>query len=315
VNDLVVAKVDKARQLLAECVEPADFKRVADVGRAIKVYAQRQKLGEEACRHAHTVVIDAMRGLGEVLKEGPKNRGARGSKVTGSKREPVKDDRPTLQNLGIDKRTSSQAQAIATIAEEDPPFFEHVRSGQRTVVEATAEVARRKHGGPEAVKKVPVTVKTVPAGPEAVKKIPVNVKTVPHDDGVSIEEYLGRLRGNIEGTLEALRRDLQPKVWKEWARQNREPIRRLQKAWQKLDVEFLENRGTVDILGSGVDAVIFLCKHYIDPKNLKSVADIVDTLRAAEVPKGQDFARRLLALTEEELEDLAERLRERPGRR
>jgi len=44
------------------------------------------------------------RRLGELLREGPRNVGAKGSKVTGSKREPVKDTTPTLASQGIDKK-------------------------------------------------------------------------------------------------------------------------------------------------------------------------------------------------------------------
>jgi len=37
------------------------------------------------------------------------NRGAKGSKVTGSKRYPVKDERPSLSEAGIDKRLADRA--------------------------------------------------------------------------------------------------------------------------------------------------------------------------------------------------------------
>jgi hypothetical protein len=50
----------------------------------------------------------ALRKLGELLKETPKNAGAKGVlPITGTKRVPVMDDTPTLSDLGIDKKTSS----------------------------------------------------------------------------------------------------------------------------------------------------------------------------------------------------------------
>ena len=43
----------------------------------------------------------------------PKNVGAKGSKVTGSHREPVKDETPTLADLGLTKKVAAVAQQRA----------------------------------------------------------------------------------------------------------------------------------------------------------------------------------------------------------
>jgi hypothetical protein len=61
------------------------------------------------CRrgYAHAIKIDAMRLLGEFLKTADKNKGAHGSKVTGTKRVPVKDTAPTLADLGLTKKESA----------------------------------------------------------------------------------------------------------------------------------------------------------------------------------------------------------------
>lgn len=42
------------------------------------------------------------------------NSGLAGSIVTGTIQEPVRDDRPTLASLGIDKKLSARAQKMAT---------------------------------------------------------------------------------------------------------------------------------------------------------------------------------------------------------
>ena len=55
----------------------------------------------------------ACRRLGELLKETPKNVGAKGSKVTGSKRDPVKDTTPTLADAGIDKHLADRVRKLA----------------------------------------------------------------------------------------------------------------------------------------------------------------------------------------------------------
>lgn len=61
----------------------------------------------------------AGRRLGEMIRAQKEtvglNRGASGSIVTCSVREPVKDTRPTLAEVGIDKKLSSRAQKLAAV--------------------------------------------------------------------------------------------------------------------------------------------------------------------------------------------------------
>jgi hypothetical protein len=68
--------------------------------------------------YAHAIKIEALAQLGMLLKEMPKNKGAKGSIVTGDVREPVKDDTPTLSDLGITKKTSMIAQQLAALPED-----------------------------------------------------------------------------------------------------------------------------------------------------------------------------------------------------
>jgi hypothetical protein len=143
-NDLIVAKVDRARALLAQAVDAVSAKRVADMARAAEVYARRQKLSEETIKYAEEIRIDAMTLLGEFLKKpGAKNKGANGSRVTGNRQEPVRDATPTLADLGISKKESSTAQTLADIKEQAPELHEQVRAKKVTVAQATREMARR----------------------------------------------------------------------------------------------------------------------------------------------------------------------------
>lgn len=128
IHDLIVTKVGRARELLAQCRDVSSAKKVADIGRAAKVYAERQKLGRESIEYAHAVVVDATALLGDFLREMEKNKGAKGSKVTGARREPVKDTTPTLESAGITKKESSVAQRLSRLKEEEPKRFEKVRS-------------------------------------------------------------------------------------------------------------------------------------------------------------------------------------------
>jgi len=79
---------------------------------AAKARARRQQLGEEAEGIAFSIKVEALRKLGEMLKAAPKNKGAKGSAVTNRYRAQVKDETPTLSDLGIDKRTSAIAQKL-----------------------------------------------------------------------------------------------------------------------------------------------------------------------------------------------------------
>src|SRR5262249_45821225 len=99
-SDLIIRQLGSACRALAEASNAQQAKKVVDMARAAEVYFQRQKLGEEAIKHATAVKIDAMTLLGEFLRLAPKNKGANGSTVTGSKREPVKDETPTLADVG-----------------------------------------------------------------------------------------------------------------------------------------------------------------------------------------------------------------------
>src|SRR5262245_13462413 len=100
-KDLVVVKLDQARMLLAEAKDAGQAKQVADIAAGLEVVARRRKLSREAIQNAHAVWVDAMTLTGEFLRAAPRNKGAKGSKVTGSKRVPVKDTTPTLADHGI----------------------------------------------------------------------------------------------------------------------------------------------------------------------------------------------------------------------
>ncbi|WP_038162497.1 hypothetical protein [Verrucomicrobium sp. BvORR106] len=57
--------------------------------------------------------------MGEFLAESPKNQGAKGSVVTCNSRVPVKDDVPTLEEIGITKNQSARAQKLAALTNEE----------------------------------------------------------------------------------------------------------------------------------------------------------------------------------------------------
>ena len=100
-----------------------------DLAAAQEVFARRQRLGEEAINFAYTIKTRALTRLGELLRGMPKNVGAKGSKVTGSHREPVKDETPTLADLGLTKKVAAVAQQLAALPARAWPTSGYSRAG------------------------------------------------------------------------------------------------------------------------------------------------------------------------------------------
>ena len=87
---------------------------VADIAAAQEVFATRQRLGEDVIGYAHALKVEALAALGELLKRTPKAEGRRPRKnITPS--EPV--SKLTLAQMGIDKKTSSLAQRLASLSD------------------------------------------------------------------------------------------------------------------------------------------------------------------------------------------------------
>lgn len=113
---------------LAEAKTIQETKRIVDVASAAQIYARRQQLGEEAIGYAHAVKVEALRQLGGMLKETPKAKGnaGPGRGKAGAPSGLAFNNAPTLAELGLDKKTSSLAQKIADLPDEQ---FEKVKSG------------------------------------------------------------------------------------------------------------------------------------------------------------------------------------------
>lgn len=113
---------EKACHALAEAKSTDEVKDIRDKSEAMRAYAHQSK-NRQLEIDAAEIRIRAERRLGELIVQQKEtvglNKGARGSVVTGSIREPVKDDRPTLAQVGIDKKLSSHAQKVAAIPENE----------------------------------------------------------------------------------------------------------------------------------------------------------------------------------------------------
>jgi len=145
IKDSVIERLSKASEMLVEAKSMQEVKKIMDVAGAAKIYARRQQLGEEAVQHARSIELEAMRRLGELLAETPKNKGINGTKLIGSKQEPVRDSTPTLSDLGVDKKISSLSQQLARMPKKE---FEQVRDGVVSMSEAL-KIAHVSHNSGE----------------------------------------------------------------------------------------------------------------------------------------------------------------------
>ena len=147
-RDTIVTQLEVASRALVKACDATDAMRVVDIARAIEVYARRQKLSKETIAYATTIKVDAMALMGEFLKArheaGEMNTGMKGQLPPGPGRghkgenggtqsEPPFSAAPTLADLGIEKKESSDAQALAVIREKAPELYEQMRTGVLTI--------------------------------------------------------------------------------------------------------------------------------------------------------------------------------------
>ena len=156
-RDQVVRRLHEAEHALSFALGLDQVRLVLDVAAAQQVFAQRQRLGEEVIGHAHAIKVHALARLGDLLKEMPKaqggQKGGRGRKIDGSRREPSISP-PSLRELGIDKRTSMLAQQLAalptetrrSIAQRELKLGEAVRRARQAHARAVAPTLSRPSG-------------------------------------------------------------------------------------------------------------------------------------------------------------------------
>ncbi|CAN5461194.1 hypothetical protein BH20VER3_BH20VER3_00780 [soil metagenome] len=124
-DDLVLVKLDGARQLLAEAKTLQEAKQIADVAEAARVYAKRVELSLETINYAAEIRIRAEQLLGFIVAKMPKNKGTEGQLngpgvIGGSPQDPPIISR-TYKELGLGKKQASRAQYLASIP---PDIFE-----------------------------------------------------------------------------------------------------------------------------------------------------------------------------------------------
>jgi len=130
-SETSLAIFSRGSQLLAEANTIQKAKDLKDLALTAADWARRKGMGEEAVQYARSYALDAERKMGQMLIDAPKAKGTReriertehgGYKV----KPPSNDAPPTLRDIGLTKRDSSQAQKLARLPEEK---FQEVKSG------------------------------------------------------------------------------------------------------------------------------------------------------------------------------------------
>jgi len=145
-TDPVIISLGRAQTALVEARTLSETKKIIDIAVAAEIYAKRQSMSQESIDYAYSIKIDALRKLGEMLQETPKNKGTKSqlsgkNSSGGTKMEPPEEATPSLKELGLDKKTSSIAQKLAKLPEKE---FAQVRSGHETIAKALASVEAEK---------------------------------------------------------------------------------------------------------------------------------------------------------------------------
>ena len=118
-SDIVLTQINRANEFLEKARTAQEVVSVIAMGEAARVYANRVKAGSTAVSNAERFILFANAKLGTLLQAMPKRSGAdsHGGGSSGSKRELLPDAPPTLEEIGIDRKTASNAQLLAANVE------------------------------------------------------------------------------------------------------------------------------------------------------------------------------------------------------
>jgi hypothetical protein len=121
VSTTQLAKYDAACRAVAECKSVDEAMDILDKAVAIAAYA-RQAKNKTMEADAKAIRMRATRKVDELRRAQKEtvglNRGVKGSKITGLKKNPVMDDRPTLASQGIDKNLAHKGRVLGAMSDE-----------------------------------------------------------------------------------------------------------------------------------------------------------------------------------------------------
>lgn len=185
-NDLI--KWDSARRAIEEAHSIDEVKDIRDKAEAMRLYAKQQKESLEVQNMVAEIKLRCERRIGDMLKDAPKQHGARPSDTESQDVTP-----PTLEELGISGMQSSRWQTIANLPEAE--FEKHIESTKAKGEElTTANVMRlaKKYDNEEMVTNVAAEDTSNPMVEENPKLVKLRykdfIKELPQEDQKRLKE-------------------------------------------------------------------------------------------------------------------------------
>ena len=112
-----LAKLEQARQTLAECRTLSEVKKIHDLVEAAKVYAKAAHLGREMQNYAGEIALLAARKAGELVQQLDRKPGQRTDKPA-AKDAGGSEYSKTLKETGTPERTAQRWQEIAAVPQD-----------------------------------------------------------------------------------------------------------------------------------------------------------------------------------------------------
>ena len=155
---------EAARVALKQAVEIDDVKDIRDKAQAMAAYALQIK-NDDMYQWVKDIKLRAERRMGELLEEVGPNKGAATPRTVEIDNAVTDSDRvkPTLAEIGISKKQSTDFKAIASIPEKE--FEEAVSTGKET----TASLVRKSPKKAKALKEAKEKKPKLPKKPSAAK--------------------------------------------------------------------------------------------------------------------------------------------------
>jgi len=155
---------EAARVALKQAVEIDDVKDIRDKAQAMAAYALQIK-NDDMYQWVKDIKLRAERRMGELLEEVGPNKGAATPRTVEIDNAVTDSDRvkPTLAEIGISKKQSTDFKAIASIPEKE--FEEAVSAGKET----TASLVRKSPKKAKALKEAKEKKPKLPKKPSAAK--------------------------------------------------------------------------------------------------------------------------------------------------
>lgn len=129
-----VALFSQASKMLAQADTIQKAKELKNLALTAADWAKRKGMGEEAVRYAKSYALEAERKMGQMLAQTDRHKGGRPPKTPNTNVGVY--DKPTVADLGLSWRESSDARRLANLPQET---FEEIKTGAKTRKQAQRE--------------------------------------------------------------------------------------------------------------------------------------------------------------------------------